>query len=59
MYHYLCFGHQESIAAIGLTLNTQNDCFKADFAIFKKKINDISSDFNFKKVYEELSILVL
>ena len=30
--------HRESIAAISLTLNTQNDCFKANLAIFKKKM---------------------
>ena len=31
------FGHQESIAAISLTLNATNGWFEIDLAIFQKK----------------------
>ena len=35
------FGHQESIAAISLTINTKNGEFKVDFGIFQKKVKMI------------------
>ena len=44
-------GHQESIAAINLTLNATNGWFKVDLAILQKKNNDILGDFFFQ-VYE-------
>ena len=56
MYNYV-YRNQESIVAISLTLNTQNDCFKIDLAIFGKN-NDILSNVNLKKCMSILSFLV-